>query len=509
MPRRFDNLAHIPRYEEVHMSPRSGLSPLRLAVVLYGLLLPAVPFAAEGKIPLTTKNEEARAAYLKGRDLLEKLRVADARAEFENAARLDPTFAMALFQLANTQPTARGFNETIAQAKAVSANASKGEQMMIDAGVAGGHGDNSEQCRILKELTSAYPKDERAWTTYGNALFGMQDWAGAVKAYEPAIRIAPSYSQPYNQLGYAYRFLGQMDKAEATFKKYTQVIPNDPNPYDSYAELLLKLGRYEESIANYRKALGADPGFIASHVGIATDYDLMHKPKEALAEADQLIAVAKDDGQKRTGIFTRAVSFAHAGDLAGAQKELWREYEVAVAGGDTLNMIADKVTMGTIALEQGDPDAAAKSFDEAAWLVDAAATIPAANRANQKRFQSFLKGRVALARNDVDQARKWSDTFAAEANASGSAGQKFLVHELAGQVAMLQKQYDRAIDELSQASQQDPYNLYRLSLAYQAAGKTAKAKEYAAKAKGDNTLNSLNYAFVLRQVNGGKTSAAE
>jgi len=476
------------------------------------MLLPAIPFAspaADGKIPLTTKNEEARGAYLRGRDLFEKLRVADSRTEFEKAAKLDPSFAMAIFQLANTQPTARGFNETIAQAKAVSTNASKGEQMLIDAGVAGGHGDNSEQCRILKELTAAYPKDERAWTTYGNALFGMQDWAGAVKAYEPAIRIAPSYSQPYNQLGYAYRFLGQMDKAEATFKKYTQVIPDDPNPYDSYAELLLKLGRYEESIANYRKALGADAGFIASHVGIATDYDLMHKPQEALAEADKLIAIAKDDGQKRTGIFTRAVSYAHAGDLASSQKELWRQYEIAAASGDTLNMIGDKVAMGTIALEQGDPDAAAKLFDEAGWMVDAAATIPPANRANQKRFQSFLKGRVALARNDVDHAKKWSDTFAAEANASGSSGQKKLAHELAGQVAMVQKQYDKAIDELSQANQQDPYNLYRLSLAYQGAGKAAKAKEYAEKAKGDNTLNSLNYAFVLRQMNGGKTSVAD
>ena len=495
------------------MSPRSGLSPLRVAVVLYGLLLPAVPFAKSadaGKIPLTTKNEEARAAYLKGRDLLEKLRVADARTEFEKAAKLDPSFAMALFQLANTQPTARGFNETIAQAKAVSANASKGEQMLIDAGVAGGHGDNAEQCRILKELTVAYPNDERAWTTYGNALFGMLDWAGAIKAYEPALKIAPSYSQPYNQLGYAYRFLGQMDKAEATFKKYTQIIPDDPNPYDSYAELLLKLGRYDESIANYRKALAVDAGFIASHVGIATDYDLMRKPQEALAEADKLLAIAKDDGQKRTGIFTRAVSYAHAGDLTSSQKELWRQYDIAVSGGDTLNMIGDKVAMGTVALEQGDPDAAAKWFDEAAWLVDAAVTIPAANRANQKRFQSFLKGRVALARNDLDHAKKWSDTFATEANASGSAGQKRLVHELLGQVAMLEKQYDKAIDELSQANQQDPYNLYRLSLAYQAAGKSEKAREYAEKAKGDNTLNSLNYAFVLGKMNGGgKTSTAE
>ena len=97
------------------MSPRSGLSSL--LIFLFGMLSPAVPFAksaSDGKIPVTTKSAEARAAYLEGRDLLEKLRGTDARAHFKRAAELDPSFAMALLQLSFTQPTAREFNETIA-----------------------------------------------------------------------------------------------------------------------------------------------------------------------------------------------------------------------------------------------------------------------------------------------------------------------------------------------------------------------------------------------------------
>ena len=43
--------------------------------------------------------------------------------------------------------------------------------------------------------------------------------------------------------------------AEKAFQKYIELIPKDPNPYDSYAELLLKMGRFEDSIAQYRKAL--------------------------------------------------------------------------------------------------------------------------------------------------------------------------------------------------------------------------------------------------------------
>ena len=493
------------------MSPRSGLSLLRTAVVLGGLLSPAAPFASPGAtIPITTKSEDARKAYLEGRDLFERLRFADARDRFQRAVELDPSFALALLQLANTQPSARLFNETIAQAKAASAGASKGEQMLIDAGVAGGQGDNATQLRILKELTAAYPKDERAHVAYGNALFGTQDWADAIATYDRATKLNASYSPIYNQLGYANRFLGRMDAAEKAFRKYIELIPDDPNPYDSYAELLLKLGRYQESITNYKKALGVDPHFVASYVGMATDFDLLRKPDDALAQADALMAVAKDDGQRRTAIFTRAVSCAHKGDFAAAAKELWRQYEVAAATGDTLSMVGDKIALGTIALEQADADGAGKLFRDAGDMVEHATSVPAANRANQARFQQFLEGRVALARNDVDGARKWSDTFATAANASGNTFQKLLVHELRGQVAMAEKKYDAAIAELAQSNLQDPYNLYRLSVAYAAAGKAAEAKQYAAKARGDNTLNSLNYAFVLNRMNGaGSTSSAQ
>src|SRR5262249_51599974 len=91
-----------------------------------------------------------------------------------------------------------------------------------------------------------------------------QDYPAAIAAYQKATSINPSFSQPYNQMGYAYRFLGKYAEAEQAFKKYIELIPNDPNPYDSYAELLMKTGRFDESIKNYEKALSIDPNFMSS-----------------------------------------------------------------------------------------------------------------------------------------------------------------------------------------------------------------------------------------------------
>lgn len=477
------------------------------AVVLLALLTHAAPAAEKGaKIPITTSSEEARAAFLKGRDLFEKLRVADSRTEFERAVELDPSFGLALQSLANTQPTARQFNETLARAVAVADKVSPGERLLILASDAAGHGDNAEQIRLLKELAEQYPDDERAQTQYGNAFFATQEWSKAIVALEAATKIDPSYSQPYNQLGYSYKFLGKYDRAEAAFKKYVALIPDDPNPYDSYAELLLKMGRYQESITNYQKALALDANFPSAHYGIATDYDLLHQPAKARVELETALSLAKDDGQRRGAMFALTVTFAHAGDLAAARQEIDKQYDLSVTTRDTLNMIGDRVLLGTLALETGDVAGADQAFTAAREMVEGTASIPDMNRANQRRFQKFLQGRLALAKNDMSGARRWSEEFAAEANASGSAGQKRLVHELAGQVALAQKDYAKAIAELEQSNLLDPYNLYRLSLAHSGAGHAAKAREYAEKARKDNTLTSLNYAFVLRALAGGNKS---
>ena len=58
----------------------------------------------------------------------------------------------------------------------------------------------------------------------------------------------------------------------------------DPNPYDSYAELLMKLGRYEESIQQYKKALDVNPEFFASHMGISNNLMFLRRYEKMIIE---------------------------------------------------------------------------------------------------------------------------------------------------------------------------------------------------------------------------------
>ena len=245
------------------------------ASLLSLLICVGVAQAAGAKVKtveITTSSEEARTLYLKARDLSEKLRATDAHAVFEQAVAKDKDFAIGWLGVAQTSATNKDFFDALAKAVAAAPKATEGEQWQIFAAEAGAKADPTKQKQFLDKLVKAFPKDERVQNALGQYYFGRLDYKNAIASYEKAVAINPTFTQPYNQLGYAYRFTGKLPQAEKTFKKYIELLPGDPNPYDSYAELLMEEGKFDESIKSYEKALTIDANFVASYVGIGNDY---------------------------------------------------------------------------------------------------------------------------------------------------------------------------------------------------------------------------------------------
>src|SRR5215510_989824 len=215
-----------------------------------------------GKIPITTSSPQAKEEYLKGRDMVDKLQITDSVAHFQKAVELDSNFAMAELSLAGSAPTAKEFFEHLRRAVNLADKASNGEKLLILATEAGANALPRTQKEHLDALVAAYPNDERAQFALGGWYFGQADFPNAIEHYKKATELDGNYSSAWNLLGYAYRQNVDYANAEKAFQKYVELIPKDPNPYDSYAELLMKMGRFEDSIAQYRKALEIDPNFV-------------------------------------------------------------------------------------------------------------------------------------------------------------------------------------------------------------------------------------------------------
>jgi tetratricopeptide (TPR) repeat protein len=460
----------------------------------------ATPAAAQtshaaGKIAISTKSEAARADFLKGRTLAENLRLEDSRQYFRSAIGKDPDFAMAHLSLANSSPTGTEFFEHLGHAVELVDKASPGERLTIEGAQAGANGDPAGQLELYQKLVADFPKDERAHFLLGGAHFGRQEYEKAIGQYRRATEIAPEYAPAYNILGYAYRTVGRYDEAEQAFKKYIQLIPDDPNPYDSYAELLMKMGRFDESIAQYRKALEVNPQFAPSYIGIASNLTFQSKYDASRAEAKKLYDRARNDGEKRAAMFATTITYIEEGKTDQALAELEKQYTLGKSTDDAAAMAGDATSMGNILLATGKPAEAMKRYDQAVQVVDGS-KLSAEVKENNKQFHHFNVARVAIATGDLAKARSENQVFMQQAQAKKNPFQIRLGHEVAGTIALAERDWDGALGHLDQANLQDPYNLYRQGLAYEGKGDQAKAKEKFAAAVGFNQLPTINSALV-------------
>jgi len=329
----------------------------------------------------------------------------------------------------------------------------------------------------------------------GNYFFGQQDYAPAIEHYKKATELAPDYSPAFNILGYAYRQQQDYSNAEQAFKKYVELIPNDPNPYDSYAELLLKMGKFDDSITQYRKALSIDPHFVPSHFGISADLTYQGKPLEAEAELGKMADQSRNDGELRTALFGLAVVAADSGKLDKALQQIDKEFAVAEKKNDAAAMAADLQAKGNILAEMQKYDEAGKTFDRSLKYV-ADSGLSQEIKDNAQLLHHFNLSALAIGKKDYAAANTHAEEFRKGAEASKNPAQVKLAHELAGRIALAQKDYDKSISELQQSNLQDPRNLYRLGQAYDGKGDHTRAQEFYGNAAKFNSLPALNYAFI-------------
>ncbi|HEV7475847.1 MAG TPA: tetratricopeptide repeat protein [Pyrinomonadaceae bacterium] len=456
---------------------------------------PAAANSESGKIPVTTASDEARKEFLQGRDLQEKLLVQDSIQHYDKAISLDPNFALAELNRATVSPTGKEFFDHLKKAVSLADKASSGEKLLILGNEAGANGNAAKQKELLDQLVAAYPNDERAHFNLGGYYFGQQDMPKAIEHYKKATELNPTYSGAFNILGYAYRQNADYANAEQAFKKYVELIPNDPNPYDSYAELLLKMGRFDESITQYRKALAIDANFINSHQGIASALMYQGKPDEAAAELQKITDKARSDAERRTALFGLTVVEVDSGKLDQAIAEVDKQYVLGEKTNDVAGMTGDLQLKGNIMLELGKPDEAKAQFERLVKMTDES-NLSQEIKDNAKLFHHYNLTRVALAKKDMTAAKTEADAFRKGTESLKNPFQTKQAHELLGMIALEAKDYDNAIAELLQANQQNPYDLYRLCLAYQGKGDAGKAKESCTKAATFNSLPQLNLAFI-------------
>ncbi len=221
-----------------------------------------------------TTDTTAYELYHKGRSLWEKRtgdNIPKAIAFYEQAIARDPNYAAAYAGLANAYvllPFFSGARRSDALAKAKE-NALKALQ--LDPNVADAH------------------------AALGKLNFFHMDLAGSIRGYQRAIELKPNYATAHQWFGNdSLVSLGRFDEAIAEGKRAVELDPLSPIINADLGVTLYLARRYDQAIEQLRKTLAIDPTFFYAHYNLGIALQLKGDLSAAISEYEKAKQLSYD-----------------------------------------------------------------------------------------------------------------------------------------------------------------------------------------------------------------------
>jgi tetratricopeptide (TPR) repeat protein len=477
---------------------RPTVSTKACAVVALGLCLTAPLYAHHIKkgesstLPVTTSSAKARELFAKGVADYENLYLERCNDDWRAAAKEDPSLAIAWAWIAFNSGNPQEVSDARAKAKALAPKLSPGEQLMIAWISKVQEGDFLGGITAMNDMLEMYPRDKHLLYLAGNWLMLEDGNEQAQRIMEKALSIDKNFPAALNDLAYIDARNRQFAKALAAMDRYVALLPKEPNPQDSYGELLRMSGNFEGSLVHYRAALKIDPDFVSSQVGIGDTYALMGNQEQARIEYDKAIRFAHNEADRLSYSMQRAMTYVRDGNYVQADKEFLETAETAHGKEQGLQ---EAQSYRHLAEYQTDDSVALKDLKLAEEALHHQSIIASTDR--DEEISHILRNRAVRAARSGNHSLAEKTLQQLDALASGTRDHviQSSYHGAAGALLMDQKKYPDAIAQLEE-DQDNPFTLELLVQAYYQTEQSEKLHEVEAKLRATN-VPTMEQALVV------------
>ena len=449
--------------------------------------------AKSATLPVTTASPAARQEFEHAMVDLEALRRADALNDLRATVKRDPKFAQAYILISHLSHDPDEQVSSRLRAEQLAAHVTPGERLLIR--WLGGVQENNYVPAIasMNDLLAMYPQDHRTAFLAGRWLVHQRRYAQGIFVLEHAITLFPEYPAALNELAYAYAFSGNFDKAYGLMDRYVQLQPDQPNPYDSYGEILRAAGRYDDAIQKYRMAIHVDPNF-GSEFGVADTLAVMGKEQEAREEYAKALMFVTSESDRVDYELQAAVTWIREGNHKMVDKSLHEVAKHAHAVGlAKIEAEANRI----MAMSAPDYHDAAHHLKAAEHALDEGHTIAKSDREEERALVLKTTALRAAQNKSTDVATKAVAQLEAMATQSRSQVIQLAYHSAAGAVRSEQGKYAEAIPHLEEDTE-NPESMLLLYMAYKQTGAQEDAKLLAKRLAGMNEP-TVEQALVVPQ----------
>jgi tetratricopeptide (TPR) repeat protein len=441
---------------------------------------PAKTNAGNGKaqkFPVTASSAAAARYFETGMVHYENHRWNFALRDWREAVALDPKFALAYTWICFTTTDPAEESQDRAKAKALLDSITPAEQSMVR-WMAGVHENNYvEGIQAMNDVAQAYPHDKRLNFLIGYWLYKLDEYERSKTFTLQALEDDPAYATAYNQLGYLYSRGREYDKAIEAMEKYVKLLPNEPNPHDSYGEMLRLSGRFDDALEQYHIALKIDPTFYISQKELGETYAVMGQEERAREEYAKAVHEAPGNGIKAEYLQKSAMTYLREQKYDEADQAYRQAAESAHAMGQ---WVWEARAYRIMAMYQNDRAAAAADLNRADTVLTENSLLLAESDLDEERAR-ILRVRLekAVAANDFSVAKRILSELA-KMSTSGSISIQRTYSGAAGTLYLAQKKYRDAAAQLEQDFM-NPVSIRLLITADQKANAKASAEEWRVK----------------------------
>lgn len=247
-----------------------------------------------------TSNTEAYELYHKGRSLWEKRtgdNIPKAIAFFEQAIARDPNYALAYAGLASAHILSPYYTHTDRRQEGAKAKEAALKALSLDPNLAEAH------------------------SALGKILFWTElNITGAVREYERALELKPNDAGTRHWYGNdTLAALGRFEEAIAEGRRAVELDPLSPIINTDLATTFLYARRYDEAAAQLRKTLEIDPTFFFAHFNLGIALQVKGGLSGAIAEYEKATELSSNNLLVLTAC---AAAKAQAGDKDAARRML-------------------------------------------------------------------------------------------------------------------------------------------------------------------------------------------
>jgi tetratricopeptide (TPR) repeat protein len=452
--------------------------------------------ATPQRLPVTTSSAAAARYFENGMVQYEMHRWNFALNDWREAVKLDPHFALAHAWISMTTVDPAEEASHREQAKASAAGASRGEQLVVQ-WVAGIHENRYvDGITAMNDALSMYPHDKRLNFLFGYWLYKQDQYDFAERLTQKALSEDPNYATAYNQMGYLYSRRPDYAKALEATGKYVQLLPGEPNPHDSYGEMLRLSGRFEEALEQYRIALKIDPTFYISQKELGETYAIMGDGEKARQEYAKAVHDAPSDGLRAEYLQKSAMTYLRAHEYQQADQAFVDAAEKAHA---MQQWVWEARAYRIMAMYANDPEVAAKDLNKAEGLLAARKGVVAQSDLDEEQARIWrVRAERAVAAGNLAAAHNAVDHLEEMTKAGSSISIERTYQGTQGTILVAERKYAAAIPHLA-GDFANPISMKVLVTAYEK-NKARNQANVLKKRLEDWKIPSIEEALVVSQL---------